>query len=602
MESIALAQVCVDGSDCYWLESQPHQGGRIALIKHDGLGGRDLLPDSYSVKSKVHEYGGGAYTVSSGRVYFCQESDQRIYQLLEGQSKPQPITDQNKYLRYADLIIDEKRQRLICVREDINPKNIEAKADLIAIDLRPPYQVTLLHRGEDFYSNPRLSHDQSKLCWISWNHPYMPWDNTFLWQAIINDNGRLGQPQKVAGNGNESILQPRWSEDGDLFFISDRNDWWNIYRIQNGAIHPVLQANREFAQPPWVFGLSNYAFLSRDQLICCYSVDAKWKLCLVSISNGKQTDVNSPFSVISSLQSNGMVTAFIAANSVSGESIQSFNLIDGDLKTLSQEKNASIDSEIISRPEAISFTSQNQRDSHALFYRPQNRGPGKPPLLVMAHGGPTSQFDTKYDAKIQFWTSRGFPVLTVNYAGSSGYGRNYRQRLKGEWGIVDVEDCIAAANILIDAGEVDPDKIAIRGNSAGGYTVLSALTFHSFFNAGVSYYGIGDLIRLKQDTHKFESHYLEYLIGEFSQHEQRYRQRSPLFHTDLLNCPVLFFQGMLDKVVPPDQADQMFQSLQQKGIACRYTRFEDEAHGFRRAENIAVALTQELEFYQQVFE
>lgn len=602
MESIALAQVSVDGSDCYWLESQLHQGGRIALIKHDGLSGRDILPDSCSVKSKVHEYGGGAYTVSSGKIFFCHENDQRIYQFSQGLPQPSPVSEQNEFLRYSDLIVDQKRQRLICVREDINPENIEAKADLIAIDLNPPYQVTLLHRGEDFYSNPRLSCDHSKLCWISWNHPDMPWDNTYLWQASINDNGRLDHPQKVAGNGTESILQPRWSEDDELFFISDRNDWWNIYRIQNGAIKPVLQADNDFAQPPWVFGLSSYAFLSCDQLICCYTVDAEWKLCLVDTTNGQQTNLDSPFSVISSIQSNGIVTAFIAASSVSGESIQAFSPIDGQLSTLSQKRIASIDPDIISSPQAITFKSQNQRDSHALFYRPLNSGNNKPSLLVMAHGGPTSQFDTGYDAKIQFWTSRGFAVLTVNYAGSSGYGRRYRQRLKDEWGVADVEDCIAAAKFLIAAGEVDPDKIAIRGNSAGGYTVLSALTFHSFFNAGVSYYGIGDLIRLNQDTHKFESHYVEYLIGEYNEHEQRYLQRSPLFHTKLLNCPVLFFQGMLDKVVPPDQADRMFQSLRRKGIACSYTRFEDEAHGFRQANNIAAALTQELEFYHRVFE
>lgn len=599
-ESTALSQICLDGSDCYWLQSQPERAGRLALMRQNKDGIADILPDQYSVKSKVHEYGGGAYIASCGQVYFCNETDQRIYHFDTAGGQLKPVSEKNHHFRYADMVVDTNRNRIITVREDTSPSLKEPQATLVAINLASPHNTEILVEGADFYSSPGLNHDASKICWISWQHPHMPWDSSRLWKADLTQDGQLNNPECIAGSERESVMQPRWCDADRLFFISDRNNWWNIYFYDQNRIQPVLLQPHDFAKPPWIFGLSTYALLSPELIISCYTNDASWQLSLISLVDGNQTPIETGYSQISAVQANDQTAVFIASSETTPQSIATFNISNGKTEPLTHHSTALLPAQI-TRAQAITYTGAREDEVHALYYKPEFNVELKPPLLVIAHGGPTSQFETVLDLKIQYWTSRGYAVLTVNYTGSSGYGRAYRENLRGLWGVADVEDCIAGAKYLIDINEVDANRVAIRGSSAGGFSVLCALTFHRFFSAGVSYYGISDLERLHQATHKFESRYVEQLIGKYPQQKSLYQSRSPLFHSEALNCPVLFFQGMRDKIVPPDQAEGMCDALRNNQIKSELVKFDDEGHGFRNAKNIAQCLEKELAFYRSVF-
>lgn len=602
--SLGLAAVCWDGQDIYWLEGRPTEGGRYALVKQAPEGTlAEITPNPYNVRSRVHEYGGGAFLVHQGTVYFSNDRDRAIYSQAPAQA-PKKLT-QTRDRSYADLILDEPRQRLIAVCEDHSSGEKEPQNYLIAIDLNSG-QETPLAQGWDFYSSPRLSPDGSSLVWLTWNHPNLPWDGTFLWRSQLKPDGALAEPELVAGGEDESIAEPQWSPDGQLYYVSDRSGWWNLYRQEAQGSVALYPLEAEFAYPHWVFGLSSYTFASSEQIICTYSQGGRWYLVRLNIGDRQLIPFDLPYTEISSLHSNGTDLVFIGGTPTESTAIVRFNLKTESLQILKQASNLSIDPRYLSVPEAIAFPTENGLTAYAWYYPPTNadyQAPeGElPPLLVKSHGGPTAAAHTGFSLRVQYWTSRGFAYLDVNYGGSTGFGRAYRQRLDHNWGIVDVDDCVNAAKCLVTQGKADGDRLAISGGSAGGFTTLAALTFKDTFKAGASYYGVSDLSALATDTHKFEARYLDRLIGRYPEDKAIYEARSPIHALDSLTCPIIFFQGLEDRVVPPNQAELMVTAIDAKGLPVAYVPFEGEQHGFRRAENIKRAIEGEFYFYSRIF-
>lgn len=604
-KSVRLGQIALDGEDIYWVEMRPEEQGRNVIVKWTSdEQTRDVTPEPFDARTRVHEYGGGAFVVHRGTIYFSNFKDQRIYrQALD--SNPQPITAEG-VVRYADTILDDRRNRLLCIREDHGPLDQEAVNTLVGINLSSGSIGQVLVSGNDFYSSPRLSADGSKLAWLTWNHPNMPWDGTELWVAAVRQDGSLGNAVRVAGGETESIFQPEWSPDGVLYFVSDKTGWWNLCRFHKGRVEPVLQRKAEFGLPQWLFGMSTYAFESKDRLVCSYFESGSWHLGTVETNSGNFESVELPFTHIEGVRASSGQAVFIAGAPIMPNAVVRLNLETMKFDILRRSAQVMLDSTFLSRPEAIVFPTARGEKAHAYFYAPQNRdfeAPSDelPPLIVKSHGGPTAATSTSLETKIQFWTSRGFAVLDVDYGGSTGHGRAYRQRLDGKWGLVDVEDCVNGAKYLTERGLVDSERVAIVGGSAGGYTTLAALTFHDFFKAGASYYGISDLEALTNDTHKFESRYLDRLIGPYPAKRQAYIQRSPIHFADQLSCPIILFQGLEDQVVPPNQAELMVQALRKKGLPVAYLAFEGEQHGFRKADNIKRTLEAELYFYSKIF-
>ncbi len=441
---------------------------------------------------------------------------------------------------------------------------------------------------------------------LTWNHPNMPWDRTELFVAEVKSDGSLGQVTHVADGPTESVFQPQWSPDGILHFISDRTGWWNLYRWKDGQVTPLCPRDAEFGRPQWVFGMSTYAFVSPTQIVCSYGRNGTWRLAHLDTDSRTLTDITTPYTEISDVRATAQQVVFVGGSATEPASIVRLDLKNRQLSTLRCSSTLAVESEYLAVPQAIEFPTENGLKAHGLFYPPRNRdftapSDERPPLLVKSHGGPTAAATTTFNASIQYWTSRGIAVLDVNYGGSSGYGRAYRDRLKGQWGVVDVDDCVNGARDLVERGLVDGKRLAITGGSAGGYTTLCALTFRDVFKAGASHYGIGDLEALAHDTHKFESRYEESLVGPYPEKRDLYRARSPIHFTDRLSCPVIFFQGLEDKIVPPNQAEMMVAALKAKGLPVAYVPFAGEQHGFRRAENIKRALDAELYFYSRVF-
>lgn len=604
--SVGLGQIALEGQDIYWIEMRPSEGGRYALVTRSAEGEtRDVTPAGFNVRTRVHEYGGGAFIVSNGTVYFSNFSDRRIYRQSPG-GEPQPVTPEAN-MDYADYAIDVKRGRLICVREDHTTAG-EAVNTVVSIDVEKGEDVRVLASGEDFYSTPRLSPDGQKLCWLSWNHPNMPWDGTELWVAQVNADGSLGESKRVAGGVEESIFQPQWSPEGSLYFVSDRSGWWNLYRWQSpeDGVESICEMAAEFGVPQWVFGMSTYGFAARNRIICTYTERGIWHLASFETATGVLQTIETPYTSISSLQVASDRVAFIGGSATEPTAIAQFDLGTGKLEVLRTSIHLNLDRAYLSEPQPVEFPTENGLTAYGIFYPPKNpdyRAPAGelPPLLVKSHGGPTAAASSSLSLALQYWTSRGFAVLDVNYGGSTGYGREYRQRLNGRWGIVDVDDCANGAKYLAEQGFVDGNRLAIAGGSAGGYTTLAALTFRQIFKAGASYYGVSDLEVLAQETHKFESRYLDKLIGPYPETQKIYIERSPIHFCDRISCPVIFFQGLEDRIVPPNQAELMVNSLRTKGLPVAYVPFEGEQHGFRRAENIKRALDGEFYFYSRVF-
>lgn len=604
-ETVKLNQIALDGEDIYWVEMRPSEGGRNVIVRQTPDGRKsDVSPKEFNARTRAHEYGGGAFTVKNATVYFCNDKDQRIYRQKIG-SKPEAVTPEQAF-RFADLLVDERRRRITCVLEDHTTGERETENSLVSINLENGSDFKTLAAGNDFYSSPALSPDGKRLAWLTWNHPNMPWDGTELWVADLNDDGSVKHSQKAAGGKNESIFQPQWSPDGSLYFVSDKSNWWNLYRWQGGEIEHLIKKDAEFGLPQWVFGMSTYAFASENQMVCCYFTEGGWRLASFHPGPGAFETFELPFTEIEGVRASAGQAVFIAGAPIMPKSIVRLDLQTKHFDVLRKSAEIDFETTFLSRPETVEFPTDNGQTAHGYFYRPQNRdyvGPEneKPPLIVKTHGGPTASTSTDMDSKIQFWTSRGFAVLDVNYGGSTGYGREYRQRLNSNWGIVDVADCVNGARYLIEKGRVDGNRIAIAGGSAGGYTTLSALTFYDFFKAGASYYGISDLEALAKDTHKFEAHYLDELIGPYPERRDIYRQRSPIHFTEKLSCPLILMQGLEDKVVPPDQSEKMAEAVRQKSLPVAYVTFAGEQHGFRKAESIKRALEAELFFYSGIF-
>lgn len=606
--SIRLGNVVIDGPDVYWLESRPKEAGRTVVVRRDASGvSNDVTPESFNVRTLAHEYGGGAYTVVNGIVYFVNYKDQRVYRQKIG-GTPEPLTAEKK-CHYADFCVDEQRNRLICVEEDHSAEGEEALTTLIAISLKDGTSEMLI-AGNDFYATPRLSPNGMFMSWMSWNHPNMPWDESVVWAANVGSDGLPSNMRKIAGGVDESVFLPQWSPGGELFYISDRNGWWNIYRHTDYEGEQIIaDMPAEFGAPQWVFGQSTYCFSSENNVIATYSQRGFGHLSSINVENPENSELTEfvlPFTDYQYLQANSTHVYFLAASPTASQALIQLDLKSGATAVLKHSSESQIESGFISAPEAIEFQTTGGKTAHAFFYAPKNKnfqGPNGelPPLLVKSHGGPTSATTGTLSLHIQYWTSRGFAVVDVNYGGSTGYGREYRNRLYDSWGIVDVDDCINAAKYLAQSGKVDEQRLCITGGSAGGYTTLCALTFHDVFKAGGSSYGIGDLEALAQETHKFESRYLDRLVGPYPASAHMYKQRSPINFADKLTCPAIFLQGLEDKVVPPNQSKMMVDALRKNGVPVAYVTFAEEQHGFRQAANIKRALDAEFYFYSQIF-
>jgi dipeptidyl aminopeptidase/acylaminoacyl peptidase len=607
--TVGLGQICLADDLVYWSEARPTEAGRNVVCGWSSQQGiQEINPAPFNARTRVHEYGGGAFIVAQNTLYFSNFADQRLYSQKNGEL-PQVLTPEGQW-RYADACFDPQRQRLICVREDHTIPAQEAVNTLVTVDWQG--QVQVLAAGHDFFASPILSPDGQKLAWITWNHPNMPWDGTELWVATVAADGQLTDGQKVAGGREESIFQPQWGLDDRLYFVSDRTGWWNLYRWHDphdpqfvGEVEALCPKQAEFGLPQWVFGMSTYGFADRNTLVCTYTAGTS-QLAKLDLTSLDWVTIPLPYTSISGLRVQNGVAAFIGGSAVKPSAIVRLDLATGEHQELRRTTDLQIDPGYLSQPQVIEFPTEQGLTAFGLYYPPKNKDfqadpTERPPLLVKSHGGPTAATSSEFNLRIQYWTSRGFAVLDVDYGGSTGYGRAYRQRLNGNWGIVDVQDCSNGAKYLVEKGWVDRDRLVIAGGSAGGYTTLCALTFYDVFKAGASYYGVSDLEVLATDTHKFESRYMDSMIGEYPAQKQVYYERSPINFGDRLSCPVIFFQGDEDKVVPPNQAEMMVDMLRQKGLPVAYVLYQGEQHGFRKAENIKRTLDGEFYFYSKVF-
>ncbi|MDM0073294.1 prolyl oligopeptidase family serine peptidase [Variovorax sp. J2P1-59] len=617
--AINLVDVLLDGGDVYWVEGRPQEAGRNVLVRQNDDGTQsDITALPFSARTRVHEYGGAAALVADGVSYFSDFKDQRLYR-VDGSGSPVPLTpppapgDPHAALRYADGQIDSSRRLWIGVREDHRRPGKEAANTIVALNATSEGAGTVLIQGHDFFASPRLSPDGRRLAWLAWDHPQMPWVGTELWVAEF-DGATLQNPTRIAGGPGESVFQPEWSPDGVLHFVSDRSGWWNIYRAEaNGSAVNVCPKAAEFGRPQWNLGMSTYAFLSAKEAVCAYVEGGLGKLALLDLDSGRLTGIDLPYSDFSSVRAQGGKVAFKAGGPALASAIVLLDPRSGEAKAIRKSGTLADDPAInrhFAAPQPIEFPTPRGQTAFGLFYPPTNadhRAPDAelPPLLVRCHGGPTSSASIALDLRTQFWTSRGIAVVDVDYGGSTGYGRAYRERLHRMWGVVDVEDCAAAAQYLADREWVDASRIVISGSSAGGFTVLSCLSsgdpsVRGLFRAGGSHYGVSDPEALARDTHKFESRYLDWLIAPYTGPDGDrgpYLERSPVRNADRLTAPVAFFQGAEDKIVPPSQTESMVTALRQKGITAQYLLFAGEQHGFRQSSNIRWALDAEFYFF-----
>ena len=606
---IGLSQIQLDGDDIYWVEQRPAEAGRNVVVRRRAGGViDDITPAGFNARTRVHEYGGGAYLVKQGTVWFSNFADQRLYRQDPG-LPPIPITPE-KDIRHADFVLDERRQRLIAVREDHSTGAASVVNSIVGLSVTPqtdpPPAVTLVE-GNDFYAAPRLSPSGTQLCWLTWNHPQMPWDGTELWIAELADDGGLKDARKLAGGDQESIFQPAWSPDGVLYFISDRNNWWNLYRWRAGGVEALVELPVEFGTAQWLFGMATYAFESEQRIVCQVRSKGAGRIAVIDPEAGRLQEVATPYTAFSAfIQARSGQAVTIAGSPTEPVSLIAVQLDPGRVEVLRRSAELVVDPKYISVPEAIEFPTEGGVTAYGFFYPPKNPDYAPPaselpPLIVYVHGGPTSAVSNALDLADQFWTTRGFAYLVVNYGGSTGFGREYRQRLTRQWGVVDVNDSINGARYVIDRGRVDGNRVAVTGGSAGGYTVLRAMTSTDFFKAGASHYGISDLEVFHTDTHKFESMYDQSLIGRWAEDRQVYRERSAIHFVDRISAPIILFQGLEDKIVPPNQAELIVEAMRVKGLPVAYIAFEGEQHGFRMAKNIKRALEAELYFYSRVF-
>lgn len=605
-KQVGLSSPWLDGRTAYWCESRPLEGGRVTLRRRTGTGPvEELTPAPFNLRTRVNEYGGRPFAARGGVIVGTGFADQRLYRFVPG-GEPVPLTpDTPGLLRYADLVLDPARPRVLAVREDHRAGG-EPETTLVAVPLEGgPHEGEVLARGHDFFAYPRPSADGRRLAWLSWDHPAMPWDATTLWVAELDARGHPVEPVAVEAGIEESLLQPEWSPDGQLYVLSDRSDFWSLYRVDGLDLVASALLGAELGGPLWQLGSRWYDFLDARTAVAIATERGKSRLARVDLAAGTEEPFDLEaveFAGVSCAEGTALVEALPADGPARIVRIEP----SGAVAEVASAGEPAVPQAYLSPPEPIIFPSADGRQAFGLYYAPRNPdfvAPSgeRPPLVVRSHGGPTGRASPALNLQIQFWTSRGFAVVDVDYAGSSGYGRTYRRLLDGRWGLLDVEDCLAAARHLAATDRADPDRLAIRGGSAGGYTTLCALTFHDLFHVGASWYGIGDLEALARDTHKFESRYLDRLVGPWPDAREIYRARSPIHHVDRLSCPVIFLQGEEDRVVPPNQAEAMVTALRAKGLPVAYLVFPGEGHGFRRAENIEKALLAEYGFFCRIF-
>ena len=594
-----------DGEDLYWSELRPDEAGRIVVCRRDPGGAiSDVTPPGFNARTRVHEYGGGHFAVSGGTVWFTNYKDQRLYRQDRG-GKPRPITPAED-VRHADMVVDDRRGRLYAVREDHTTRGREAVNSLVSLDSTGERDAITVASGNDFYSSPKLSPDGNRVAWTTWNHPNMPWDGSELWVGELDRDGRVTSSRKIAGSDRESVLQPEWSPTGDLYFLSDRSDWWNLYRARGEGDEPLCRRSAEFGAPQWAFGMRFYAFAGPDEIVCLYSEPGGTKLGRIELPGGAMQQVGLLYTSLHNVQTSRGKVALFAGSATLAERVLTIDLDSGAQEVVRVSNPAHVDPGSLSIPKPIEFPTEGGLTAHAFYYPPRNQDfespPGeKPPLVVHCHGGPTASGGPTYAFEYQYWTSRGIAVVDVNYGGSSGYGRAYRMRLNGNWGVVDVDDCINAARYLVGQGLADGDRVSITGGSAGGFTVLLSLTKRDFYNAGASHFGIGDLELFIKETHKFEARYVDTLVGPYPERADLYKDRSAVHFADNLKVPVILFQGLEDEVVPPSQAEEFVAVCKKKKLPYAYVAFEGEQHGFRQEKNIRRSIEGEMYFLSRIF-
>ena len=589
-----------DGDKIYFIESRPEQFGRAALMMlTPGGTAREILPENFDVRTRYLEYSAVSFLIDQGLCYFVNFSDQEIYVTTQGEL-PRRLTSEHGH-RFADLTMDRKRNRLIALRE--TPASPESKNSICAIDLKTG-TVTDLITGSDFYSDARVHEDQ--MSWISWDHPNMPWNGTELWVAPVD---QLKSPKKIAGDKTHSVAEARWGPAGEIYFLAELNNFVNLYRYKNGDIENLFSRDADFALPAWAPGKQQFALTKSGTLFALFLENGMTRI--VCIEHGKAPhvlpDTYCTVDGLCAFQDSVVAVLGFTNKTNSIASINPKNAPELMIKELYSPKTTGLPTDFISIAQEIKFPTSDGTIGFAWYYPPKNphfeSSPSeKPPLMVCAHGGPTSFSPATFRKGYQFWTSRGYAVVDVNYGGSAGFGRQYRERLRSTWGIIDVNDCVAAVKVLTEKGLVDAKRVAIRGGSAGGYTTLAALTFtKDIFAVGASYFGVSDLEGLAKETHKLESRYLDQLVGEYPKDIANYKMRSPSEHVEKLNCPIIFFQGDEDKVVPPNQSELMYNALLKKKIPTEYHLYNKEGHGFRRADTNRHSLLAEQAFYARFF-
>ena len=610
---VRLSAPWIEDGVVWWLEGRASEGGRVVLVRREADGTRtDVVPPGFNVRTSVHEYGGGAYCIHRGTAFASSFDDQRLYRVAPG-GDAVPITPavEDRRDRYADGRVTRDGSLWIGVRERHaeSDRSRDVVNELVVLPTDGSAEPRVIVGGRDFYSSPRISPDGTRLCFLAWDLPWMPWDGCDLHVADLGADGSLTHIEHVAGkDGVESIWQPEWSPAGDLVFASDRSGWWNLERIRDGERSALYPSEAEFGYPAWAFGTSSFAFLSDGRIVCGFDSGGFTHFGVLDPGTGKLDGLDigldswgSPY-----LCAEGTEALIVAGSATTPNQVARVDLTSGDVETLRRSVGVPVATEYLAEPQAIEFPTEGGLTAYAFYYPPTKPGFAapegeRPPLIVESHGGPTGNATALFSLGVQFWTSRGFGVVDVDYGGSTGYGRAYRERLNGQWGVVDLADCVNAARYLVDQGDADPERLLITGGSAGGYTTICALTFTDAFAAGATYFGIADLEQFGGgETHKFELQYEHTLVGPYPERADLYKERSPIHFTDRITTPMLVLQGADDRVVPPSQAELIVAALRERGIPHAYLLFEGEGHGFRKAENISGSLEAELSFYAQV--